>query len=91
MTFGRLIYRPDWSPDGRYLAFGADDDDNRTITLLVIDVTNGEVRRLIEEGHGPAWNPDGQRIIYKPAGDRQILFVADVKRPDAYAVDRFGF
>lgn len=74
---GRLIYRPDWSPDGRYLAFGADDDDNRTITLLVIDVTTGEVQRLIEEGHGPAWSPDGQRIIYKPAGDRQILYVAD--------------
>jgi TolB protein len=74
---GRFIFRPDWSPDGTRLAFGADDDDDGMISMLLIDLTNGQTQRLIEDGNSPAWSPDGRRLIYKPAGDRQILFVAD--------------
>jgi TolB protein len=75
---GRFIYRPDWSPDGAQLAFGADDDDDGLISVLVITVATGQVQRLIRDGNSPAWSPDGQRLIYKPAGDRQILYVADM-------------
>jgi len=74
---GRYVFRPDWSPDGRYLAFGADDNNDSLISTLIIDVATGDVRRLLEDGNGPAWSPDGQRLTYKPAGEPQILFISD--------------
>jgi len=74
---GRFLYRPDWSPDGTRIAFGADDDDDGLISVLVINVASGQAQRLIRDGNSPAWSPDGLRLIYKPAGERQILFVAD--------------
>lgn len=74
---GRFLYRPDWSPDGTRIAFGADDDNDGLISVLVIEVATGRVQRLIQDGNSPAWSPDGTRLIYKPAGERQILFVAD--------------
>ena len=74
---GRFIYRPDWLPDGAQLAFGADDDGDGLISVLVIDAATGQAGRLIEDGNSPAWSPDGGRLIYKSAGDPQILFVAD--------------
>jgi len=74
---GRYLYRPDWSPDGTRLAFGADDDDDGLISVLIINAASGQAQRLIQDGNSPAWSPDGGRLIYKPAGERQILFVAD--------------
>ncbi|MGB3062253.1 MAG: hypothetical protein WBE17_21215, partial [Anaerolineae bacterium] len=74
---GRYVFRPDWSPDGVQLAFGADDDGDGLISVFVVDAATGQARRLIENGNSPAWSPDGGRLIYKPAGDPQILFVAD--------------
>ncbi|WP_423223641.1 protein kinase domain-containing protein [Candidatus Amarolinea aalborgensis] len=74
---GRYVFRPDWSPDGAQLAFGADDDSDGLISVFVVEAATGQARRLIEDGNSPAWSPDGGRLIYKPAGERQILFVAD--------------
>ncbi|MBK7202240.1 hypothetical protein [Candidatus Amarolinea dominans] len=74
---GRYVFRPDWSPDGAQLAFGADDDNDGLISVFVVDAATGQARRLIEDGNSPAWSPDGGRLIYKSAGDPQILFVAD--------------
>lgn len=74
---GRYVFRPDWSPDGAQLAFGADDDNDGLISVFVIEAATGQARRLIEDGNSPAWSPDGGRLIYKPAGEPQILFVAD--------------
>ena len=74
---GRYLYRPDWSPDGAQIAFGADADDNGLISVVVINAATGQAKRLIQDGNSPAWSPDGGRLIYKPAGERQILFVAD--------------
>ncbi len=74
---GRFLYRPDWSPDGTRIAFGADDDDDGLVSILAINTATGQAQRLIRDGNDPAWDPDGLRLIYKPAGARQILFVAD--------------
>jgi len=74
---GRFLYRPDWSPDGAQIAFGADDDNDGLISILAINTATGQAQRVIRDGNGPAWSPDGLRLIYKPAGERQILFVAD--------------
>lgn len=75
---GRYVFRPDWSPDGAQLAFGADEDNDGLISIIVLDAATGQAQRLIEDGNSPAWSPDGGRLIYKPAGEPQILFVADV-------------
>ena len=37
---GRYLFRPDWSPDGTQLAFGADDDDDGLISVLTIDAAS---------------------------------------------------
>lgn len=75
---GTFIYRPDWSPDGRFLAFGADHDNNGSISIVVVNVDTGDVQKLIPDGNGPAWSPDGKSLVYKPSGKQQILFVFDV-------------
>lgn len=65
---------PDWSPDGRRLAFsaddGGDDTDQWTRDLWIADVSRpGAVKVLdcvlpCQEYSWPAWSPDGRRIAY---------------------------
>jgi Tol biopolymer transport system component len=81
---GRYLFRPDWSPDGTQIAFGADDDGDGLISVVVINRVSGQAKRLIQDGNSPAWSPDGARLIYKPAGERQILFVADTAGNQLY-------
>ncbi len=61
------IYSMDWSPDGKYLAFGAMLDGDFA-DIYVYDIDTGNIRRL-EKGMGNAqsffWSPDGQWIIYE--------------------------
>ena len=61
----RRDHSPEWSPDGRRLAFisrvGPADQ------LFVLDFATGETRQLssITEGAaGPQWSPDGSRIAF---------------------------
>jgi hypothetical protein len=64
---------PDYSPDGRWLVYTAD-DRGRAIGLEVLDLTTGETRPLTtdEEVYAdPAFSPDGARIAYvstEPSG-----------------------
>jgi dipeptidyl aminopeptidase/acylaminoacyl peptidase len=56
---------PQWSPDGKLLAFATDRDEKRQI--YVIDPHGGEARKLTsaEEGVGSfLWAPDGKSIAY---------------------------
>ena len=61
----RRDHSPEWSPDGRRLAFisrvGAADQ------LFVLDFATGETRQLssvIEGAAVPQWSPDGSRIAF---------------------------
>jgi len=54
-----------WSPDGRWIAFGADRGDERQIFLM--NPSGGEAHALteMEEGIGGfVWSPDGQSIAF---------------------------
>jgi dipeptidyl aminopeptidase/acylaminoacyl peptidase len=55
-----------FSPDGRWLAYSANDRVETEQDVLIRDLETGEVRRLVaEEGAfwaGP-WSPDGQSIV----------------------------
>lgn len=48
------LARVDWFPDARSLAVQKQSRDQKTLTLLVADITTGGTRQLLQE-HGAAW------------------------------------
>jgi TolB protein len=57
---------PEYSPDGRWLAYTAD-DDGKSINLRLLNVATGDSTDLTtgsHVNHEPAWSPDGTRLAY---------------------------
>ena len=55
--------QPDYSPDGRWLAFSSDRSGAREIWVL--ELPDGTPRQLtIGGGLGPKWSPDGRALVY---------------------------
>jgi hypothetical protein len=77
-------YQPDWSSDGRrvaYVSYRAD-----AMELRVLDLSSGEDRTLISDGSvnlEPRWSPDGGRLVFVSTGyqGRWHIFIARLK-PD---------
>jgi len=71
---GGRIGAPAWSPDGKMLASGWDEDDD---SVYLWDVATGkEIRRLAGHEGGVtsvAWSPDGTRLA--PAGRDSTLLI----------------
>jgi TolB protein len=87
-----------WSPDGKELAFTADNDNGKRFkpvggrALFVIGVDGKGLRRLtpwkLEAGGELAWSPDGTRILF-----RTITAASDDPGPsdgDIYTIDPDG-
>ncbi|HEX4628888.1 MAG TPA: CehA/McbA family metallohydrolase, partial [Gemmatimonadales bacterium] len=58
-------YQPDWSPDGRYVAFSRYAKD--AVELELLEIATGAVRPLTANGAvnvEPRWSPDGTRIAF---------------------------
>ena len=74
-------YQPDWSPDGKHIAFVRYANDAMELQLL--DIDSGVVTALTSEGAvntEPRWSPDGSRLAFVSTRDtgRFHVFVGDV-------------
>jgi hypothetical protein len=69
-TFGlpARTYRPALSPDGRWIAF--DDEDSERPSVLLLDMHDGTVRRLIRGYVAPVWL-DSKTLAASAAGPCQ--------------------
>jgi TolB protein len=81
-AFGEEAYRsnPDWSPDGRQVAYQA--QLSGVFQLMLIGLRDRSVRQLTSEGRNedPSWAPDGRHVVFGSTrtGVRE-LFVLDVE------------
>ena len=57
-----------WTPDGRYVAFRNYEQSGSDLA----NVQNGAISELIEDGLGPAWSPDGNKIAFYKSGPMGI-------------------
>jgi Tol biopolymer transport system component len=73
---------PEWSPDGKQIAFSGKDSD-APVHLYVIS-SEGGTPRMLPTGNqtfGGAWMPDGNSIVYRDAAnpDAHVLKIFDLK------------
>jgi Tol biopolymer transport system component len=82
-TGPRYDYQPDWSPDGRFVAFAS--YDGSAIDLRVLDLERGTTQTILANGAvnlEPRWSPDGKRLAFVSTSfnARWHVFVATVLR-----------
>ena len=73
-----LEWHPSWSPDGKHIAFTANGDGNMkfwhaNLEIYVMNADGGNQQNLTKNfrhDSDPAWSPDGKRIAYVSAMDR---------------------
>ena len=61
---------PDWSPDGRRIAFQSDRDGNSEVYVMNANGTNPiNLTNHPTKDSGPDWSPDGRRIAFQSNRD----------------------
>ena len=69
-------WSPEWSPDGRRIAFTSDRDGDSEIFVMNADGTQQrQVTRNDWRDSDPSWSPDGRRLAFTGNGGRTIVVV----------------
>jgi Tol biopolymer transport system component len=67
---------PDWSPDGKQIAF--DDDTSVSGPEILVINSDGSGLRLVGRGADPRWSPDGKNLLFmRPDGNVLYLLPRD--------------
>lgn len=80
-------YPVTWSPDGKWIAFGARQDDYSNIYRL--ELTSGRLEQLTEavaDDFAPTWSPDGRWIAFASWRDGHLNLYR--MRPDGSQVEQ---
>ena len=79
--------QPDWSPDGRWVAFssGRDDPAGRH-AIFVVDQAGGNLTQLTDHAvnpQHPVWSPNGKWLVFsaEPTERRDVFGLARIKVP----------
>lgn len=64
LTTGEDAFQPDWSPDGRFIAYYSRSKKG----IFIVPAFGGVVRQLTNFGSRPRWSPDGQTIAFQSDG-----------------------
>jgi TolB protein len=68
---------PDWSPDGKWIAFTSG-SGSRNFTICVVPAEGGVAQKLVA-GEDPCWAPNSRTIIFgRQVNNKSILCLLDV-------------
>jgi dipeptidyl aminopeptidase/acylaminoacyl peptidase len=88
-------WRPQWSPDGRSLAFLSDrGGDDATTQVWLMPASGGDARKLTDLPGGVddyVWSPDGTRLALIAKDPERPAGVAEPKNPPPIVLDRYQF
>jgi len=93
LTFDQgLQTEPSWSPDGRFLAYTADRQEN--FDIYVQQVSGGNPVRVTSSpalDWQPDWSPDGNRLVFRSERDGGGLFVVPALGGQEQKISSIGY
>jgi len=67
---------PDWSPDGKNIAFASDREEEAGFQIYVMNADGSDQKRLGQvqpgENSHPSWSPDGSQIAFQSKRDTNL-------------------